>query len=179
MREGYEDSLDVMRDRFESAMKKSRDEQESARDEMQARMNDMVNNQVKSQEAIERDAKSQALRDEVQVRQRIARELANYKNDFKKSMDDMQGQVNKAVESGNDRNRDDINNVKHEMGRQLVDTNRFYRDKMSEQNRIQKNAYQTIKGDYEARMEQAKSVADERVKKIFEESAEEKTISWH
>jgi hypothetical protein len=135
---------------------------------------DRVENQVRRLENEKEDLKQNKVRNELQLKQQQGREIKNMRDAFQDNVNNLAEQRDAAVNQSNQRNRTDVHVVRKEMGKQLVDTNRFYRERMEESNRINREAYETIKSDFDDRNTQTKSNANQRVERIHGESEESK-----
>jgi hypothetical protein len=175
MREGFEDGMAVMRDRFENSLNDKQKAMESARNEIEALADERVNGRMRRIEAENEQLKDDNIREASRAKHRSDREVANVKAAFQKNIDELQFQREEAIRGFNEQNRKDISSVRKEISDQLVTNNRFYRDKMSEQSAIHRNAYGSIKDDFDARVSVTKGGADARVQRILEETNQEKT----
>lgn len=174
LRDGFEDGLVKTRERYDKALKKEQEAQRISGDVMKSATVDRVENQVRRLEMENEDVKEAKVRNELQLKQKQARELANMRQAFGKNIENLQEQRDEAVRQSNERTREDVGLVRKELSDQLVHTNRFHREKMAEQNRINRDAYDNIKGDFDARNTQVKSNADLRVMRLYEETNSEK-----
>jgi len=174
LRDGFQDGLEDTRDRFEKAMNKNRNATDTALGNMKASAVDRIENQVRRLENEKEDLKENKIRNELQMKQKTNRELDNMRDAFQKNVENLAEQRNQAVRQGNERNRADVHEIRKDMGQQLVDTNRFYRERMEESNRINREAYSTIKDDFVTRNENTKNAADLRVQRIYGETEEAK-----
>ncbi len=174
LRDGFEDGLDKTRERYDKAMKKEREAQRFSGEHLKSTTVDRVENQVRRLENEKEDLKEAKVRNELQLKNKQNREINNIRDAFTKNVENLQEQRDEAVRMSNDRNREDVQSVRKEMGDQLVHSNRFFRERMAEQNRINREAYTNIKGDFDARGEQTKTNADLRVMRIYEDTNAEK-----
>jgi hypothetical protein len=174
LRDGFSDGLQDTRERFENAMKKDRAARDTAIGNMKASAVDRVESQVRRLELEKEDLKENKIRNELQLKQKQNRELANMRDAFQDNVNNLAEQRDEAVHQFNDRNRKDVLEVRKDMGKQLVDTNRFYRERMEESNRINRDAYETIKDDFDGRNAQTKNNADQRIQRIHGETEETK-----
>lgn len=174
LRDGFEDGMARTRERFDKAIKKEAEASRISSEYLKSSTSDRIENQVRRLEQEKEDLKEGKIRNELQMKNKKEREISNMRNAFSKNVENLQEQRDEAVRMSNERNREDVMSVRKEMGDQLVHSNRFFREKMAEQNQIHKDAYDNIKGDFDARNEQVKNTADLRVMKIYEDSNTEK-----
>ncbi len=174
LRDGFQDGLQETRGRFEEAKKKEQNATNSALSNMKTSAIDRVENQVRRLEQEKEDLKETKVRNELQLKQNQSREMRNMRDAFGDNMRDLAEQRDEAVRQANSANRDDVLKVHKNLGKQLVDTNRFYRERMEESNRINREAYENIKGDFDGRNAQTKSIADQRVALIYDQSEQAK-----
>ncbi|MGE4129994.1 MAG: hypothetical protein AB7F86_00060 [Bdellovibrionales bacterium] len=174
LRDGFEDGLASTRDRFERAREKDREANSMVRDQLKTSVNDRVDGQVHRLENENEDLKDLNIRRELELKNKQKRELDNLKRAFMANLENMEDQRNEAVRQSNDRSRDDVLSVRKDMGKQLMDTNRFYRERMEDQNRINRTAYENIVDDFKNRNDHTKNQADQRVMKLYEETEGQK-----
>ena len=71
----------------------------------------------------------------------------------------------------NERNAEDIKDIRKELSGQMVEQGRFYRRQISVENARNREAMDQLNTDFEARQNQTKQQADERVAVVREDSA--------
>lgn len=174
LRTGFRDGLADVRDRYGRAMKEKSEQMEQGGFELKhgtiARMDD----QVRRLEADNNRMKDDNARAQVKLKREMKRELNNYRDAFKKNMDNFQDQRDEAVRQSNDQNHRDVGKLRADLEDQMLESNRYYRGQMDEQNRIFRTAYDRLKGDYESRQDQLKDTADGRIKHLMEVTESEK-----
>lgn len=174
MRDGYNDSIETMRERFEGAAKKQRDAQEVASLNMKINAVDRIENHIRRLEQEKEDLKDKNINDSVRANHEKNREMNQLRDAMGKNIENWKEQRDEAVRTSNERTAKDVSQVRDELGKQLTDTNRFYRGQMEERNRINRMAYDNLVGDFESRQAHTQNVTNERVKKIHELSEEER-----
>lgn len=174
LRDGFKDGLEQTRERFEKAASNEREAGHVSREQMKSTVGDRIENQVTRLEHDKEDLKDGNIRQELKMKQKQRREIADITDSYQKNMDNYKEQRDEAVRSSNDRTHKDVQKVRKELDGQAVETNRFYRMEEAEQNQIHRSAYDNLKGDFELRNEQSKSTADKRVKNLYEQTAEDK-----
>lgn len=175
LRDGFKDGLRDTRERFEEAQKKERDASKLVMGNLKTSAIDRIDNQVRRLEMENQDLKESKVRNELQMKQKQNREIDNIRDAFGDNMRDLAGQRDEAVRQANNANREDVLKVHKDLGKQLVDTNRFYRERMDESNRINREAFENIKSDFDGRNAQTKSIADQRVALIYDQSEQAKS----
>ncbi len=175
MKDGFMDAMDKTKERFENANRKQREANSISRDQTKSTVMDRIENQVERLEHDKEDLKDASVNDSIKLKEKQRREIANVADSYQKNMDNYREQRDEAVRSSNDRNHKDIGKVRKELENQAVETNRFYRQQGDERNMIHRTAVDNLKGGFDARAEQIKNTADNRVKNLFEKTNEEKT----
>jgi hypothetical protein len=163
-----------MRERFEKAVDKERDAGETSKSQMKSTVMDRVDNQVRRLEQENLSLQDAQVRQQLKMQNDKKREIGNVRDAYQKNMDNYQEQRDEAVRMNNEGNRKDVLKVSKQASKQMVDTNRFYRGQLEEQNRISRDAYENLSADFATRNEGTKAIADQRVKHIVETTEQEK-----
>lgn len=174
LREGFKDGLEATREKFEKAAAAEREVGNMSRESLKSTVGNRIENQVNRLEQENLDLKDSNVRQDTMSKQQQRREIANVTDAYQKNMDNYREQRDEAVRSSNERTHKDVTKVRGELEKQATEVNRYYRTQQDEQNRIHRSAYDNLKGDSEIRTEQIKSNADNRVKNLYETTAEEK-----
>jgi hypothetical protein len=175
MRDGFEDGLETMRNRFEKAMAKEREASAIGSEQTKSTINDRIDNQVSRLERDNAGLKDAQVRQQLKLKGEKDREISNMRDAYQKNVDNYQEQRDEVLRQSNDKNRSDVVRLSKQASKQMVNTNRFYREQMEEQNRINRDAYENLADDSKTRTEQVKSVADQRVKHIIDTTEEQKS----
>lgn len=174
LREGFEDGLGKMRDRFQKSIGKEEEALRLSRENLQS---DVANRSARQIDRLSREnqnMKEANIQDQVRMNHQKNREVDNIAEAYQKNMDSYRQERDEAIRQGNERNHNDIAKVRKELDGQMSETGRFYRGKMEEQNGIQRTAYNNLKTDADLRHEQTKLMADQRVKTIYDSAEDEK-----
>lgn len=174
LRDGFKDGLERMRDRYADASRKESDAQKMTNENLKAGVVNRVDNQVRRLENEIVALKENNTRQELKLKNQMKREIGNYRDATQKNIENLQDQRDEAVQSSNQANAKDVQKVRGELEDQLINSNRFYRGRMEEQNRINRTAYDRLKGDFEARIDSTKDNTDNRIKHIVEVTEEQK-----
>lgn len=172
MRDGFQDGLNRQADRFAKAIKKEKEASEISGAHMKRNAIDRIDNQVRRLENEKMDLKDSNTRQDLKTKHQARQEINNIRDAYGKNIENYKDQRDQAVRDSNERSARDVATVRDQMGKELTETNRFYRGKMAENNRIQRNAYDNLVGDFEARQEYTLNTADQRVKTIHEQAVE-------
>jgi hypothetical protein len=175
LRDGFKHGIETMRDRFEDAQKAERNAQNMASANFKTGAMDRIDTQVRRLEGEKEDLKAATTRKELQLKAQKDQEIDNIREAWSKNIDNYRDQRDLAVAQSNERNQKDVGEVRDKYEKTLMDTNRFYRNRMNEEGRIQRLAYDNLVGDFESKTEHMKNVSDQRVKTIFENAADEKS----
>ena len=175
LREGFKDGLSRTRENFAKAAAEQRTSVENARTDFQDKVRDRIDNQVDRLETEKEEIKDSGTRNEMQLKQKQQREMANIAEAYQKNMDNYKEQRDSAVRASNDRVHKSVDSVRRELGKQVTDTNRNAKLQENERNDIQKSAIDNLKGDFEGRFEQNKMNTENRVRNILDTTTEEKT----
>lgn len=174
MRDGFKDSLEDTRDRFEKAHKNEQQAMRMSENDLKSTAVDRIDGQVRRLELANRDLKDASVQDQLKRDASKKQEVKNIRDAFTKNIENYKDQRDEILHGANAQNAKDISKVSKDFSKREVDTNRFYRGKMAEQNQIFKSAYDNIKTDFEARNDEAKGHADGRIKHIIEDSNQDK-----
>ncbi|HMN69818.1 MAG TPA: hypothetical protein PKC28_14840 [Bdellovibrionales bacterium] len=174
MREGFNDAIADTRERFEKQASKERLANHQAREFSKSSASDRIDNQIRRLEYEKEDLKQGNIRTEVKLKQQKEREIKNLRDSWGKNIENLQEQRDELLNATNDRNAEDIHNVRKQLGKELTETNRFYRGRMEENNRINRQAQDNLVGDFEARQAHTAVTADQRIRSIHETSETEK-----
>lgn len=170
LREGFEDGLDNVRDRFEKAREKERAANELTRDQLQADVHGRLGRKISSLEDKNLDLKDVQVREQLNMKQQKQRELNNIRDSYQKTLENMQGQRNEAIRQSNDRNKKDINELTLKHSELFQSANRENMHKLQDQEFKYRADRGSLKGSLEARAEQAENTANLRVENILEKS---------
>lgn len=174
LREGFNDGLNTMKERYNKAMEKERKALSASSQDFQSTVDNRIDNDVRRLANENQDLRESNNRQTLLMKNEHKRELNNVKDAFGKNVQNALDQRDEAIRSTNERVAEDVGKVRDDMGKQLVDTTRFYQGRMGEQNRIQRTAYDNLVGDFDSRQEATKSTADQRVKMVHDRAEEDK-----
>lgn len=174
LREGFEDGLNTQKERYEKAMKQEREALQMSSSDLKSTVNARVDGQVNRLEQEVMDLKESRAREGVMQKHQANREIANIRESYGKNIENAMDQRNEAVRASNERVAKDVSKVRDEMGKQMTENGRFYRGRMEEQNRIQRNAFENMAGNFDSQLEATKAHTDQRVKTIYERTEEDK-----
>lgn len=169
-REGSQESIRKMAERFEQASSKEKDFLENSRKNLEADVTQRMNNQVRRLERQVADLGDVNVRRELEMKRRAQQEVENFREAYQNSVKDYQDQLKNAVESFNETNSKDIAQVRKDLNEQLVHSGRFYRQEMASQNAKNREAYDQLKTDFDSRQKQSVEHADLRVEKVRDEA---------
>lgn len=175
LRDGFEDGLMRMRERYDKALEKQSDAHRMTTDDLKAGVVNRVDNQVRRLENQLTEAKENNTRKELQLKNQMRREVANFRDAAQKSIESLEYQRDESIRATNESSQRDIQKVRGELENQMVENNRFYRGRMEEQNRINRHAYDQLKGDLEARNMATQDLTDARIKHIVGVTEEAKS----
>lgn len=175
LREGFQDGLGQMRERYDQALKKNAEMQRMSEDDLKSGITNRVENQVDRLQAQNIDLRDQNVRDGANRRREAQREIANYRDAFQKNVENYKEQRDEVIRSANENTAKDVQKVRDDLETQIVENNRFYQGRMNEQERIQRGAYEQLKGEATARTQQTKDLTDGRVKHVYDVAEEEKS----
>jgi hypothetical protein len=168
LRDGFSDSLRQTRERFEGKAQKERAGMQADNNAIKNNAIDRVNNQVNRLENDKSELKEKNLQDDLRSKAQKQIELKNVRDAYQKNIEAYRTERDEAVRQLNDQNHQEVQKVRGEMDKQLTDTNRFYRGRMDETNRISRTAIDNMKGDFEARRMGMEEATNERVRRISE-----------
>lgn len=174
MREGFKDGINKTQERFAQKDLRERELNHAFRDQMKAGVIDRINNQVSRLENENDDLKNVGARKEMNLKQNFAREKMNLANAFQKNMDAYKNERDEAVRQANEGSHRDVAHVRGELEQLAVETNRGYRSRQDELNKINTLAFDNLKRDTEMRHKATQDTADVRVMNLYNQTAEEK-----
>ncbi|NJL25631.1 MAG: hypothetical protein HC902_10960 [Calothrix sp. SM1_5_4] len=174
LRGGFKDGLEVMRERYEQKMEKDRQAQDISQKHMKASAVDRVNNQIARLENDKEDLTNEKTREALRVRGEAKREINNAKRAFQENVEAYRRERDEAIRQGNQGRKEEIAKVRDDLEGQMVSTQRHYLQRMDEQNRIQRKAYDNLVVDHKTREAQTKVTADDRVKRVLEQTEGDK-----
>ena len=174
MREGYTSEIDKTREKFNQAIGQQRESADTAREQMNTKFTNQIENQVNTLERDNRDMKESMNTGSTLARQRSQRELANVTEAYQKNMDNYKDQRDMAVRGSNDRVHKAAESVRQDLSKQMTDTSRNFKIMEDEQNQIHRLAYKNIKGDFDSRNEMVSSNAEARVKNLIDKTNEDR-----
>ena len=174
LREGFSDGLETMKGRYEKAMKEERQANGAGSETFKATINDRIDSQVRRLENEKADLKEGKARQETQGKQQQQREMGHLRESYGKNIELALEARDEAVRSNNERNSKDIQQVRGEMSKQMTESGRYYRDRMDENNRINRSAYDNLVDSFDSAQEATKMSTDQRVKQIYQKSEEDK-----
>jgi hypothetical protein len=175
MRDGFDDGLQTQRNRYDKAMKKQAAAQSMVSETLKSNAVDRIDNQVRRLEGEKEDLKEVNARQQLLNKQAKEEEIRHIKEAYGKNIENYREQRDQAVRESNERSARDVAAVRADLGKQLSDSNRSFRDRLNENTQIQTSAYRNATADFEARTQQQQMFADQRVKNIFDTTQEEKT----
>lgn len=174
LRQGFNDGLNAQRERYDKQMAREREAASLSRDQLRSTVGNRIDNQVNRLKREKEDLKDSNVRAQLQMEQDKRHEVGIMADAYRKNMLDFQDQKERAVKSANDRVHKNSEHIRAELGKQAVETNRYYRSEEDLQNRVHRQAYDQQKRDNEVRQAQIKDLADQRVKKLYDINTEDK-----
>ncbi len=175
LREGFRDATETTRDRFQKAAQKEREISQMARNSLAGSVNERIDNQVERLESDNERLRDAKIRDEVLLRHQVKREVGNIKEGYQKNVEAYKQERDEIVRTQNDRGRQDLMKVHEQTSKQTVEMARQNRLNQEDANRIHRSAYENLRSDFGVRHDQAKTLADQRVKNIHEVTSQEKS----
>jgi hypothetical protein len=167
-------SLADIREHYNENNAKNRQSYDDAVDRIKDNYNKHVEPEMQSVRNQYQNLKDKSDRDQRALEFKTAREKAQFRDSYSKNIDNYKMQRDEAVRTGNERRTMDIDNLNTRNDKDMVETHRFYNQKMDDQNRRLRSEYQNINGDFKARNDQVTSMADLRVRNILDTTEEEK-----
>lgn len=174
LREGFQDGMKVMRERYNQALERQSEAGRMVEDGLKSGVIDRVDTQVRRLESENQDLKEQNVRDHMKMKADMRREVANVRDAYQKNVENYRDQRDEAVRLSKDGNRKDIDQVRGELEDRLVENTRRFQGQRDEQTRIFRTAYDQLKGDYDARSAQGRETSDDRVRHIVDVTEQEK-----
>lgn len=166
--------LNDMREHYKEAIEKNKADLEEARGHFQENYNSHVEPEMRELRNRLEETKDQATREARQADYTRSREKAQFRDAMSKNIENYKMQRDEAVRSGNERRARDIENLNERNTKELVETHRFYNQKMDDETRRLRGEYQNINNDNKLRNEQLNTLADARVKSVITNTEEEK-----
>ncbi|MBX3022527.1 MAG: hypothetical protein KF799_12715 [Bdellovibrionales bacterium] len=174
LRDGFQDGLEQMRERYGKALRKDAAAHKMSTDDLKSGVVNRVDNQVRRLENEVVALKENNTRNELRLKNQMKREIANYRDAAQKNVENLQDQRDETIRMSNEMNQKDVHKVRDDLENQMIESNRFYRGRMEEQNRINRTAYDRLKLDMEARNTATKDLTDNRIKHIVDVTEQEK-----
>ena len=174
LRQGFEDGITKTRDRYEKRASQERKLASMARDDLRSDVNSRINDQVLRLEREKQDLKDANVRGEMKMKQENERTINNVMDAYQRNVENYKEQRDAAVRQANDANHKDIAMIRKDYDEQATANNRLHRQMDEERNSIHKKAFETLNRDYQLRNENTKSIADKRVKELYEVTSAEK-----
>lgn len=170
LRDGFKDGLTTMRERYEKAMHKERHANQISADHLKTTAGQRVDEHVRRLENENQDLRDAKIRNEIQNKAKTQREIKNMREAFTKNMEVAQFERDETIRAANQDRRQALGEQHDKMSDEMVAMNRQNLERMNQNNRINRRALTNMKGDFESRVDQTKSLADRRVERIFEET---------
>lgn len=174
LRQGFNDGLEKMRDRYDKAERAEHDAQKMSSDHLKASAQDRIDGQVHRLEQENLDLKDARVAEELKMKNRKDREVKNVASSYQKNVDELSDRLKETLDQSNERNHRNIDQVRKEASEQAVERSRYYRRQMDHENRINRQAYSALKDDLTSRNEQAQALADARVRHVVDDTEETK-----
>lgn len=166
--------LNDIREHYNEAIAKNKADLEEARGHIQDNYNTHVEPEMRELRNRLEETKDLANREARQADYNRQREKGQFRDAWNKNIENYKMQRDEAVRSGNERRARDIENLNERNARDMVETHRFYNQKMDDENRRLRGEYQNINNDNKLRNEQLNTLADARVKSVLNNTEEEK-----
>lgn len=168
LRDGFEDGLGRMRQKFDNALEEQKRAYSLGKDYLESDVKGRIGSQVSRLENENRDLKEQNIKNSILLKQKKDREIANIKDSFIENMNDLQRQRDEAVRAGNNKNSGEIKKINKEHSHELMDTHRSYLQRIENQNFEHREDYETLENTLATRIDQSQRNADRRIKNIVE-----------
>ena len=174
LREGFQDGLNTQKERYEKAMKAERKALQMSQEDLKSTVNGRMDNQVYRLKEETLDLREQNNRDRLLSQHETKREIAAIRDSYGKNIENAMDQRDEAVRAANSQTAKDVARVRDDLTKQQTQSERFYRGRMAEQNRISRQAYDNLVDNFESDKMNGKQLADQRVEHIYNEAEDEK-----
>lgn len=170
LREGYSNSLDKLRDRYNKAAVEQSEARENSRQHLADDVEGRYGRRTESLQTRLADQKDLNNRQLVENRRKKDLEVGNVRDQFQKNISALEERQNALHTEWTELNKKDVDGINRKDQELLKSTNQFYRDRLATEGMKNREAMDNIQTDFSARHNQEKVQADTRVQRVLTES---------
>lgn len=170
LRDGFQDGLDNVRQRYQAADDKRNEVVFNNQKALRERVDGMLNGDVRALEVKVEKLKGQNARDKLNADRKKEREVASLRNEYHKKVgayEDLNRNLREDYKSKNTKEIDVLNKKNSEL---LKDTNRFHRIRRQAQGQKAKEHVTNVEIEHKAAINQQKSQAENRFERMQQEN---------
>jgi hypothetical protein len=165
-REGYQQGIKDVRGKMAKAREEDLQRQNDIQGDFKSNVNDRIENQVNR---LERDltvARSKNVMSAAEEQSKAKRQIQNMQDAYQTKFEYLEKARQDTLRQSNEINAQNIREVTSEADKQLIDTGRYYRSQMEQENFKNRSALESTEKDFALRTDYQKEMADSRVENI-------------
>lgn len=174
LRQGFGDSLDRTRQKYENRSISDREKTAQAFDKTKDEVYERVNNQVRRLERQNKDLKNSNIQEDLARKAETDRTVRNMRDAFTQNVEVAQRERDEILHSSNEDNAKNLQKLHKVKSDEEVERTREFLKKYDSQETRAKDNLDTVENEYHARTEGTKKFADQRIKHIINDTDDQK-----
>ncbi|MCB0350912.1 MAG: hypothetical protein KDD38_07000 [Bdellovibrionales bacterium] len=176
-REGYQQGIQDVRQKMLQAREADQEAVNATTQQFHAEVSDRIDGQVNRLEQDLAKTRGESILKQTEARRIAKNEIRNIQDSYQTKFDYLEKARLDTLRQSNEINSQNINHVKSEADKQLVESGRYYRQRMEMENFKNRSALESVEQDFKLRQDYTAANADTRISRIRDETQEtEKTL---